>query len=318
LARTAKKRKTRKGSEQSINIKITKTDARKILFSPFFLIGLFLLLLNDFYLKAEFHNFLTGKISDFAGLFVFPIFFSAFFPKRKLEIYISTGILFTFWKSSFSQSLIDSINSFEILRIGRTIDSTDLFALLILPVSFFYFDYLKDGKNTNVLRSPKRFAEIAIIIFSLFAFTATSYEEDRNILFDKEYEFTGSKEEMVSKLKNLDKIQKVEFRPESEVLGNIIPKEQIDPEKYHLEFKLTEKFCESNNLDVTIYVKEKDGKPSLEFGFIRYWCKEKPTEQSKEELLRIFEKDVAERLQLKPLIKKTENEPTNKTSSTRP
>ena len=45
----------------------------QILGSPGFLIGLSLLLTNDFVLKEQFHNGFTGKLSDFAGLFVFSI-----------------------------------------------------------------------------------------------------------------------------------------------------------------------------------------------------------------------------------------------------
>ena len=45
-----------------------------MLTSPGFVVGLSLLLLNDLFLKARFHNPLTGKLSDFAGLFVFPLF----------------------------------------------------------------------------------------------------------------------------------------------------------------------------------------------------------------------------------------------------
>ena len=41
-----------------------------ILGSPGFLVGLLLLLSNDFVFKEQFHNGFTGKLSDFAGLFV--------------------------------------------------------------------------------------------------------------------------------------------------------------------------------------------------------------------------------------------------------
>ena len=42
---------------------------------PLFLVGLGILLLNDFYLKYAFSNAFTGKLSDVAGLFIFPFFF---------------------------------------------------------------------------------------------------------------------------------------------------------------------------------------------------------------------------------------------------
>jgi len=45
-----------------------------ILVSSGFLAGLSVLLVNDFVLKQIFHNWLTGKLSDLAGLFIFPMF----------------------------------------------------------------------------------------------------------------------------------------------------------------------------------------------------------------------------------------------------
>ncbi len=78
----------------------------RILASPLFILFLVLLLVNDFYLKGAFHNALTGKLSDFSGLFIFPIFWSAIFPKRKALIFIATALLFAFWKSEYSTGLI--------------------------------------------------------------------------------------------------------------------------------------------------------------------------------------------------------------------
>lgn len=40
---------------------------------PIIISALFLTAINDHYLKDQFHNFLTGKISDFSGLFYFPL-----------------------------------------------------------------------------------------------------------------------------------------------------------------------------------------------------------------------------------------------------
>jgi hypothetical protein len=45
--------------------------------SPWPLLAVAVLVLNDHVLKARFHNGLTGKLSDFAGCFVLPLFVSA-------------------------------------------------------------------------------------------------------------------------------------------------------------------------------------------------------------------------------------------------
>ncbi len=60
--------------------------AKRNLGHPVFLLSVLLLLLNDWLLKPLFHNDLTGKLSDLAGLFAFPFFLSAFFPAHKRTI----------------------------------------------------------------------------------------------------------------------------------------------------------------------------------------------------------------------------------------
>ena len=140
----------------------------KYLYRILFLASIFLLLINDFYLKHEYHNYLTGKLSDFAGLFAFPYFISCFFPKRIKTIYILIGILFVFWKSEFSQPFFDFAHSYGI-GINRIVDYSDFISLLILPISYIYWNY----NFTQNLKPNKIFKPI-IIIVSCFAFIATS------------------------------------------------------------------------------------------------------------------------------------------------
>lgn len=147
----------------------------KQLYRVLFLVSVLLLLFNDLYLKFAFHNYLTGKLSDFAGLFAFPYFFSCFFPKKIKPIYFFTGILFIFWKSEFSQPMFDLAHSFGI-GINRTIDYSDLMALFILPFSYQYWQ-LKPLPKTE----PKSLFKSIVIVISSFSFIATSlpahYEE---------------------------------------------------------------------------------------------------------------------------------------------
>lgn len=164
-------------------------QSSQILLSPLFLLGLFLLLLNDFFLKYQFHNFLTGKISDFAGLFIFPVFFAAFFPKRKFAIYISTAILFVFWKSPFSQIVVDVWNSIVFFKIGRTIDFTDFLALLVLPLSYFYFQTVSQKQISFSPIFVNKVLTGSVIVFSIFTFTATTLVKDRSIGLESEFSF---------------------------------------------------------------------------------------------------------------------------------
>jgi hypothetical protein len=140
----------------------------QILGSPGFLIGLSLLLLNDFVLKEQFHNALTGKLSDFAGLFVFLLFWMAVFPRHKTLICVTTAVLFVFWKSASSQFVIDRWNRLPLFEINRTVDYSDLAALLVVPLSHFY------GKMSFRVSVPRRFIH-AIAIVSVVAFAATQF-----------------------------------------------------------------------------------------------------------------------------------------------
>lgn len=167
-----------------------------ILASPGFLLGLCLLLLNDFLFKHLFYNWMTGKLSDFAGLFIFPLFWAALLPRFKRAIYLLTATMFVFWKSIYSQPLVDFCNQWLLLPITRTVDLTDLLALLALPFSFAYCCVQHKA-------SSNRFVPYFIGCVSLFAFTATQFI---NIVrySDKEYAFTESKSELVTKTVRVD------------------------------------------------------------------------------------------------------------------
>ena len=78
------------------------------LLAPPALGALALLLLNDFVLKPAFHNALTGKLSDFAGLFLFAVFWIAVFPRHRGLVVLATAAGFVFWKSPAAQPLIDA------------------------------------------------------------------------------------------------------------------------------------------------------------------------------------------------------------------
>ena len=160
----------------------------KILTSFWFIIGLTTLLLNDFVLKGLYGNWLTGKLSDFAGLFIFPLFWCAIFPRHQNKIFWLTGILFVFWKSMYSQPLIDTWNGLDILKINRTVDYSDLIALIILPFAF-EFNRRKD-RIINLKTYP-----IIPLVVSVFAFCATSYQKDFD--YNKTYNFPFSKTELV-------------------------------------------------------------------------------------------------------------------------
>lgn len=152
---------------------------------PLFVICLILLLFNDFYFKAAFHNALTGKLSDFCGLLVFAWFWSALIPGKKRGVYLSTALLFVLWKSPYAQPFIELFSQ-HIYPITRVVDGTDLWALLILPLGYFY----TEREQVNLKINP-----IPLAFLSLFAFAATSkapfvqvFEQPQYLLFKTDFQ----------------------------------------------------------------------------------------------------------------------------------
>ena len=180
------------------------------LVSPGFVACTSLLILNDFVLKQHFHNELTGKLSDFAGLFVFPFFWATLVPRLKTTVYLSTALSFILWKSIYAQPLIEALNLMLPFSIGRTVDPTDLLALLVLPASYRYrsaFNRCRSGSSRKQDVHGARRRQLAVCgvgAISLFAFTATTYEDDQTISYAKEYEFNVPKQELVRGLFDTD------------------------------------------------------------------------------------------------------------------
>ncbi len=168
-----------------------------ILSRPLFILVLGLLLLNDFYLKYEFSNLLTGKLSDITGLFLFPYFLSSLKIKWTKTIYLGTALLFIFWKSPFSQDLIIWWQTIGI-GFNRIIDYTDLFALFILPLSFYYFQ-----KQLSTECKISKYLTAPLGLISLFAIWATTLPREKvelNLNVNEVYEIQMSKTELFNSI----------------------------------------------------------------------------------------------------------------------
>ena len=170
-----------------------------VLLTPGFICGLGLLLLNDFFLKPAFHSWLTGKLSDFAGLFIFPLFITAFFPRIKRPVYLATAVLFLLWKSAYIRPFIGWWNYHIPLPVGRVEDLTDAVALLALPLSYLY-ESRAPGKR------GWRPAACSICILSVFAFTATSYSSVEQG-YHNVYNFPISQAQLVDRIEYLGKVR---------------------------------------------------------------------------------------------------------------
>jgi len=163
--------------------------------SPLFLITVLLLVVNDWYLKTAYANTLTGKLSDFAGLFGLPFFLSALFPGKVKWWYGLTAIIFIFWKSVLAQPFIDTFNHIGV-PVNRTVDYSDCLALSILPLSWYAFKNSRDYALKPVLKN-------AIIVLSAVSFIATSRPPGDDMTFNninKVYHFNFSLHELIKRI----------------------------------------------------------------------------------------------------------------------
>jgi hypothetical protein len=99
-----------------------------------FLLGLSVLLLNDHVLKYQWPSAMTGKLSDFAGLFVVAFLLAGHRPSGwRLLGLVGLVPAFIWWKSPSSEPAIRAWNDSAPFPIYRTVDLSDGIALLILP-----------------------------------------------------------------------------------------------------------------------------------------------------------------------------------------
>lgn len=153
-----------------------KLNRSLFLLNYVFLTGLIVLALNDHFLKEVYGNWLTGKLSDFAGVLILPLFLAYVFNTRSRVVIVATVLFFAYWKSPFSQGLIDGINATGLIYYGRVVDYSDLLAFVVLPLSWW------------VIRIPERFVinlgiRLSIVRYSVLPlavvlFIATSMDED--------------------------------------------------------------------------------------------------------------------------------------------
>jgi hypothetical protein len=129
--------------------------------------ALALLVLNDFALKPLFHNALTGKISDFAGLFALALFASALCPRRRAACGGAIAGAFVWWKTEHSEAVIDWLNGVMPFTVGRTVDLTDLIALPAIGLGLWA------APRVESWPLPRR-AQVALAVLAPLAFTATS------------------------------------------------------------------------------------------------------------------------------------------------
>ncbi len=135
--------------------------------SPGFIVALLLLLLNDHLLKHHFPGLVTGKLSDFAGLFLVSLLAASLRRISPLSALLLLALLFVWWKSPASTAAITAWNTFDLWPLQRVVDYSDLVALASLPAAFAYRRRCRTLPLSALLRLP-------LIMATLFAVSATS------------------------------------------------------------------------------------------------------------------------------------------------
>ncbi len=169
------------------------------LVDPLFLLALALLLLNDLVWKAAFHNGITGKLSDFAGLYAFVWAGLCLLLRSKKWLPWLVAILFCWWKSTFSQFAINAWNGLDLWRIDRVVDMWDCLALIILPLAVWKFGrkQVQPWQVALPLAVPCLVATV-----SIFAFVATSSKQE--FAYKDTYSFERPLQSVVYELNRID------------------------------------------------------------------------------------------------------------------
>lgn len=145
---------------------------RPYLFNYAFIGSLVLLVLNDHVFKTAFHNDVTGKLSDFSGMVILPLFLAFIFPKLKINAVWISMAFFAFWKSSLSEPVVNACNAILPFGMERVVDYTDLWAFLIVPVPYFI---IKDNVSLYFLKVRKVMLNpVYIVLPTLVALIATA------------------------------------------------------------------------------------------------------------------------------------------------
>ncbi|WP_026601297.1 hypothetical protein [Methylomonas sp. 11b] len=137
-----------------------------------FLICLVSLIANDWWLKAAYPGVFTGKLSDFAGVAVVSLMTFSALPHRKWLLCLLISVTFLWWKSPLSDSMIHLANSLSILRIGRVVDYSDLWALLVVPVCLHVSE--KQSRFRIASKYFRKMLTVPVSVVTLFGVMGTS------------------------------------------------------------------------------------------------------------------------------------------------
>lgn len=143
------------------------------LLNVIFFFSLLLLVVNDHIWKATYGNVLTGKISDFAGLVLLPLYLAYLFPRLVQRAIGVSIVIFLFWKSPLVTPLIEYYNLFTPIPISRVVDYTDYLAFAILPLPWWMINNPQKLARFRLPTQQYTWALVFLVATSM-SFVATS------------------------------------------------------------------------------------------------------------------------------------------------
>ncbi len=257
-------------------------NKHNLIINPLFILALFLLIANDFYLKANYPSWITGKLSDFTGIYIFSIFFgylllSKLRSIKSLVIYLITiSFVFTIWKIGPITEIFEPL----FIKTGlpmpyKTTDPTDLFCLPVLLFSFLQLKkHMGHGYYEIHKGLIKKLSLISLLILSTFSIMATSPLPTKVINVNESIQAPSS----LSKPQFLFKIQEILYQNGF----SLNTSRHKFEEQYYIEFNYNSKrakefFGIENNPkcrfrgEMRIYINEEVGKFEIAAIRIEYY-----------------------------------------------
>ena len=148
------------------------------LISPAWISALVLLALNDHLFKGLYPGALTGKLSDFAGLFIAPALLAVLLSVKSRRGLIAGSIAIgaVFSAINLSPSLAtmwDGAMSALLLPFHTTVDPTDLLALPALALGTLHASRALDTETKAPEQTPRRLPALALATIALFVCAAS-------------------------------------------------------------------------------------------------------------------------------------------------
>lgn len=175
---------------------------------PFYWVSLLVLIINDFLLKSAYPGFITGKLSDFAGLVVLSLLIYTIFPnvfksiKSKVLLLMGSGLLLALLQLPFFLSLFDAaLITLQLPSHNLTPDLSDLIALTILPFVFLFMQNIEIREKQG--ERMRGFIPVPHLIFgslSFFALCATSFVGQKEIALNQKISSSMEKAESLFKI----------------------------------------------------------------------------------------------------------------------